>query len=168
MSERQRELRIRSEELPRELVGALLTVDRAVHESPHLSAELRELVCLRVSQLNGCAYCVDMHGKELTALGVEAEKIYQLPTWREARLYDARERAALAWAEVLTRLADRPPDDADLSAVMDHFEKDALTALTLAITQINSWNRLAVGFGYEPGHYQAGSLGRILDRLRAG
>lgn len=107
---------------------------------------LRELVKLRASQINGCAYCVDMHSHDARALGETEQRLYSLPTWRESPFYSDRERAALAWTEALTLVAVDHVPDAVFEQVRPHFTDDELANLTLAIGTINAWNRFGVGF----------------------
>lgn len=111
-----------------------------------LEPSLRELVKLRASQINGCAYCVDMHSHDARALGETEQRLYSLPTWRESPFYSDRERAALAWTEALTLVAVDHVPDAVFEQVRPHFTDDELANLTLAIGTINAWNRFGVGF----------------------
>ncbi|MDN3516575.1 carboxymuconolactone decarboxylase family protein [Aquisalimonas lutea] len=111
-----------------------------------LEYRLIELVKTRASQINGCAYCVHMHTRDARAAGEAEERLYLLTAWRESPLYTDRERAALAWTESLTRLADTHAPDEDYEAVRKHFADAELVQLTLLIGAINVWNRLAVGF----------------------
>jgi len=116
---------------------------------------LRELVRIRVSQLNGCAYCIDMHTKDARAIGETEQRIYALPAWREAPFYTRRERAALAFAETVTRLADtHVPDDA-YREVAAEFSPDEIGALVSLLVTINAWNTIGVATrAWEPGSYQ--------------
>lgn len=129
--------------------------------SGSLEPALRELVQMRVSQINGCAYCMDMHSKDARAAGETEQRLYVLPAWREASFYSARERAALAWAEALTRLTarDQSVPDALYEDARMQFDEKELVDLTLAVTLINSWNRINIAArpevgGYEPGMFQ--------------
>jgi AhpD family alkylhydroperoxidase len=117
-----------------------------------LSKTLQELIFLRVSQLNGCAYCLDMHAKALRQAGEGQQRLDAVAGWREAHgLFSAREQAALAWAEALTLVADtRHVPDAIYQSVKAQFDDRELVDLTLAVCSINSWNRLAVGFAMAP------------------
>jgi len=124
-----------------------------------LEPALLHLVYLRVSQINGCAFCVDMHSKDLTALGETAERLNMLVVWREARSFSSRERVALAYSEALTTLSrDGVPDDVYAQALAE-FGDTLLVELTLAIGTINVWNRLSIAFHTEPGSYKAPSHG---------
>ena len=117
-----------------------------------LPVTLQELIFLRVSQINGCAFCLDMHTKALRAAGEGQQRLDCVAGWREAHgLFSAREQAALAWAEALTLVADtRQVPDAIYDAAKAQFSDRELVDLTLAICSINSWNRLAIGFAKGP------------------
>jgi AhpD family alkylhydroperoxidase len=117
---------------------------------------LLELVKTRVSQLNGCAFCLDMHTKDARAAGEDEQRLYLLPAWREAPCYTERERAALAWAEAVTLLKDQQVPDEVYEQARRQFDEKALVDLTLAIVAINGWNRLSVSFRTEAGSYQPG------------
>ncbi len=124
-----------------------------------LEYALLELVKMRASQINGCAYCLDMHSKDARAAGETEQRLYLLNAWREAPFYSARERAALAWTEALTQLNGPEPVPDDLyQSVRAEFSETELAQLSFAIIAINGWNRLAIGFQAEPGHYQAGDF----------
>ena len=111
-----------------------------------LEKPLIELVKMRASQINGCAYCLHMHSRDARALGESEERLYLLDAWRESPLYSDRERAALAWTEALTRIADTHAPDADYEAARAQFSEKELIDLSMAIVAINGWNRLAIGF----------------------
>ncbi|MFC5546895.1 carboxymuconolactone decarboxylase family protein [Massilia aerilata] len=128
---------------------ALLGVENYVRESG-LEHSLLELVKLRASQINGCGYCVDMHARDARAAGESERRLYAVAVWRETPFFSPRERAALAWTEALTRLSGQPALDADYAALKEHFSEREMVDLGLAISAINSWNRLAVGFGLQP------------------
>lgn len=115
-------------------------------ETSGLERALLELVKLRASQINACAFCIDMHTKDARKHGESEQRLYLLNAWRESPLYSPRERAALGWTEALTRLADTGAPDADYAALDAHFTDAEKVKLTLAIVTINGWNRLAVGF----------------------
>ena len=121
-----------------------------------LGAELPELVVFRVSQINQCAYCLDMHYKEARAKGETEQRLYGLSAWREAPYYSDRERAALAWAEAVT--AAHVPDEI-YHQVKDHFSETELIDLTHAITLINTWNRINISFPSVAGSYKVGMYG---------
>jgi AhpD family alkylhydroperoxidase len=118
-----------------------------------LEEGLLELVKLRVSQMNGCGFCLDMHSKDARAAGETEQRVYLLSVWREAPLYTDRERAALAWAEALTRIEGGAPDDVYEEASR-HFDEKEMVDLTWAIVAINGWNRVAIGFKSVPGSYK--------------
>ena len=120
-----------------------------------LEPRLLELVKTRASQINGCAYCIDMHTKDARAHGETEQRLYALPAWRETPFFSERERAALAWTEAVTLIADAPVDEEEYEAVREHFDEKALVDLTLAIVAINGWNRLAIAFATVPGTYRA-------------
>lgn len=136
---------------------ALSALTACLHDSD-LDTVLRGLIQLRASQLNGCAFCVDMHTKDLAAAGEEGPRVYLLTTWREANVYSAAERAALAWTEALTRLDAGENLETLYAELASHFSETDLLGITFTIITINSWNRLSVGFGKEPGAYRAGDL----------
>jgi AhpD family alkylhydroperoxidase len=116
-----------------------------------LSPVLVDLVYLRVSQINNCAFCLDMHTRDLIKKGVPAEKLTLLQAWREAGdLFDAREQAALAWAESVTRVAETGVPDTDFEAARDVFEERELVDLTIAIGLMNTYNRMAISFRSTP------------------
>ncbi|QXI28860.1 carboxymuconolactone decarboxylase family protein [Pseudomonas vanderleydeniana] len=116
-----------------------------------LSPQLIDLVYLRVSQINGCAYCINQHSRDLLKLGVSADKVQLVPVWREAEsLFETRERAALAWAERVTLVHQTAIPDADYQAVAAVFGEKELADLTLAIGLMNALNRVGVGFRLVP------------------
>ena len=112
-----------------------------------LEPSLVELVKIRASQINGCANCLNMHTAEARAKGETEQRIYLLSAWREAPVYTARERAALAWTDALTRLSQGHTHEAAYAALSAEFSEEEQVRLTLVINVINGWNRLAVGFG---------------------
>jgi AhpD family alkylhydroperoxidase len=119
-----------------------------------LERPLFELVKIRASQINGCAYCIDMHTKDARLAGETEQRIYALNAWRETPFFSERERAALEWTEAVTRVADTHVPDDIHARVSAQFEEDELVALTFAVIVINSWNRLAVSFRAPAGTYQ--------------
>lgn len=119
-----------------------------------LEHSLLELVKTRVSQINGCARCLDMHTKDARAAGETEQRLYLLSAWREAPFYTDRERAALLWAEAVTELGREGVSDDVFNQVCRHFDEKSLVDLTLAIIAINGWNRLAIPFHSEVGNYQ--------------
>jgi AhpD family alkylhydroperoxidase len=119
-----------------------------------LETSLLLLIKFRVSQINGCAYCLDMHSKDLRALGETEQRLYLLNAWREAPFFTDRERAALAWAESVTLVAETHVSDSDYEDARKQFSEVELANLTLAIVTINTWNRLSIAFRVTPGTYQ--------------
>ena len=119
-----------------------------------LEANLLELVRLRASQINGCAYCIDMHTKDARARGESEQRLYELSAWRETPFYTDRERAALEWTEAVTRISEGHVPDEVYERVRKHFSESELVALTMAVVAINSWNRVAISFRAPPGTYQ--------------
>lgn len=128
-----------------DLMEAMLHMEKTVKASG-LEHSLYELVKTRASQINGCAYCLYMHTTDARAAGETEKRLYLLSAWRESSLYTPRERAALAWTESLTLIAERGAPDADYEALKAEFSEREIVALTLLITTINAWNRLALGF----------------------
>jgi AhpD family alkylhydroperoxidase len=128
-----------------QLMRALTGVKKAVEESG-LEPKLLYLVHLRTSQINGCSYCVDMHTREAREAGESEQRVYLVAAWKESPLYSARERAALAWAETVTKIADAGVPDALYEQVLEHFTSDELVKLTVAIGLMNMWNRLCIAF----------------------
>jgi len=122
-----------------------------------LDRRLLDLLYLRASQINGCAYCIDMHTKDLRANGETEQRIYLLDAWRESPFYSDKERAALAWVEAVTRVTDGHVPDELYEQVRTQFSADELANLTLAVVAINSWNRLNIAFRTVPGSYQPAS-----------
>ncbi len=131
---------------------AMLNLQNVVDKSV-LDHKLLELVKIRASQINGCAYCVDMHTKDARAIGENEQRIYLLAAWRETSLYTPKERAALAWCETLTLLPESGAPDDIYKEVENLFTSEEIAELTTAIITINSWNRLSVGFRAEAGEY---------------
>lgn len=115
---------------------------------------LSHLIKLRVSQINGCAFCIDLHWKDLRAAGESEQRLYGLHTWEESPFYTDRERAAFAWAEALTTLHPGHVPDAAFEAVTKEFRGKELADLTFVVTTINAWNRLAIAARTTPGKYQ--------------
>jgi len=120
-----------------------------------LEHSLLELVKTRASQINGCAYCLDMHTKDARAAGETEQRLYTLSAWRETSFFTPRERAALAWTEALTRVSEHHIDDALYDELRRHFSEKEAVDLTLAVITINGWNRLAIPFRTPAGSYQS-------------
>ncbi len=134
-------------------VHALRGVEKAIRESG-LEPALLELIKTRASQLNGCAYCLDMHTKDARSEGETEQRLYALNAWREAPFYTQRERAALAWTEAITNIQQGHASDSAYEEARTEFDEAEIVRLTLAIAQINTWNRIAIAFRVEPGNYQ--------------
>ncbi|MGY3264425.1 carboxymuconolactone decarboxylase family protein [Lysobacter sp. HA35] len=134
----------------------LVTLGERIHDSGRLEPAMIELVLMRVSQINGCAFCLDMHSKDARAAGETEQRLYLLPAWRETKVYSDREKIALAWAEELTELPSHESvSDALYEQARQHFDEDALVDLTLLVVAINSWNRIniaarTIGGAYKP------------------
>jgi AhpD family alkylhydroperoxidase len=134
-------------------VQAMLKLSHTV-EASGLERSLLELVKIRASQINGCAYCMDMHTKDARVLGETEQRIYALNAWRETPFFTPRERAALAWTEAVTRVAETHVPDDVYDEVRPHFTEEELLALTFEVVVINGWNRLAVSSRAVAGTYQ--------------
>jgi AhpD family alkylhydroperoxidase len=123
-----------------------------------LEESLIHLIKLRASQINGCAYCIDMHWKDLRAIGENEQRLYSLDAWRECPYYSDRERAALAWTEAVTLVADGNVPDAVYEEVRGQFSEKELADLTFAVATINAWNRLSIASRSVPGTYRVAQL----------
>lgn len=134
-------------------VQAMYKLEKYVMDSG-LEHSLLELIKTRVSQINGCAFCIDMHTKDARAAGETEQRLYGLSAWRETPFYTERERAALAWAEVVTNISQTHASDEEYTAARAQFSEEELVKLTLGIIAINGWNRLSIAFRTEPGTYQ--------------
>jgi AhpD family alkylhydroperoxidase len=137
-------------------IMAMRALDQYVTQSG-LEPGLLDLIKIRASQLNGCAYCVDMHTKDARARGEGEQRLYALSVWHETPFFTDRERAALAWTEAITLLAGHRVTDELYHAACQHFSEKQLVDLTMAIIAINGWNRLSVAFRTVPGTYQLAS-----------
>src|SRR5574340_653816 len=136
---------------------AMLDLEGYIHNCG-LEASLLELIKMRASQINGCAFCLDMHSKDARAAGETEQRLYLLDAWREAPFYSPRERAALEWTEAVTLVADNHVPDSVYEEACRHFSEQELVDLSLAVIAINGWNRLAIAFRSEVGAYQAGMV----------
>ncbi len=139
-------------------IRPMLALERYLAEST-IEPPLRTLVKLRASLINGCAYCIDMHTKEARADGESEQRLYALAAWHEAPFYTARERAALAWTDAVTRVSETHVPDELFASVRQHFSEQELVDLTLAVVAINGWNRIAISFRPEVGSYQPRAAG---------
>jgi AhpD family alkylhydroperoxidase len=134
-------------------VEAMLGIEKYLRKSD-LDRKLLDLINLRASQINGCAYCIDMHWKDLRAAGETEQRLYGLDAWQESPYYTDRERAALAWTEAVTNIHEGRVSDAVFDEVRKFFSEKEVADLTLAITAINSWNRMNIAARTVPGIYQ--------------
>ena len=132
---------------------AMLGIEHYLQQC-ELEETLQNLIKLRVSQINGCAYCIDMHWKDLKAAGESEQRLYGLDAWEESPYYSDRERAALGWAEAVTNIQEGHVPDAVFERVKQVFNDKEIADLTLAVTAINSWNRLSIAARTVPGTYQ--------------
>jgi AhpD family alkylhydroperoxidase len=132
-----------------DVIAALRALTKASVDAG-LEKDLIELIKIRASQVNGCAFCLQFHLNEARKLGVAAEKLDLVAAWREAGVYSGREEAALAWTETLTRVADNGASDEAYAAVGKEFNEKEVIFLTAAIGNINAWNRIGVAFGFSP------------------
>jgi len=143
-----------------DVLGAMLGLNKVIATSG-LDEKLLRLVEVRVSQINGCGYCLDMHTKDARLDGETEQRLYLLSAWREAPLYSERERAALAWAEAATRLEKGEVPDEVYAQAREHFDEQQLMKLTLQVVAINGWNRFCISFNATPGTYVPGSLKKM-------
>jgi AhpD family alkylhydroperoxidase len=152
--------RIDPKNVPPAIIQAMLGLERQVRQAG-FDSRLLDLVRMRASQINGCAYCLDMHSKDARANGESEQRLYGLSAWRETPYYSARERAALEWTEALTLVSETHAPDDVYEHVREQFSEHEFVYLTLAIVAINGWNRLNVAARTVPGDYVAGSLARV-------
>ena len=138
-----------------EALKAMIGLEAYIHRSG-IESRLLELVKTRVSQMNGCAYCIDMHTKDAKEVGETEQRLYALSAWNETPFFSERERAALQWAEALTELPNTKFSSSLREETLHHFSEKELVDLTLAIVAINGWNRLAIPFRTPVGSYQPG------------
>ena len=134
-------------------LNAMLGLEKYLFKSS-LERSLKELIKMRASQINGCAYCIDMHSKDARAAGETEQRLYGLSAWRETPFYTDRERAALAWTEALTLVAETHVPDEVYEHAREKFSEQELVDLTMAVVAINGWNRIAISFRAEAGTYQ--------------
>ncbi|HVC90438.1 MAG TPA: carboxymuconolactone decarboxylase family protein [Acidobacteriaceae bacterium] len=136
-----------------EVAKAMIQLESVVRRSG-IDPRLLELIKIRASQINGCAYCIDMHTKDARAKGETEQRIYALNAWRETPFFSDKERAALAWTEAITNIQTGHAPDAVYGELSRNFSEGEMVNLTLAITTINAWNRIAIAFRSVPGSYQ--------------
>lgn len=129
---------------------AIASMAKAKNDMPSIGRKLRAVIELRVSQINGCAYCVDLHTQEARLAGETPQRLDCLTVWREVQFFDDAEKAALEWAEAITKVASSGAPDRLYNALSDHFSENEIVDLTLIIAQMNAWNRLAISFGHSP------------------
>jgi len=132
----------------------MVSLETFVRKASKLEPSLVELVKVRASQINGCAYCIDIHTKDARSEGETEQRLYALTAWRETPFFTARERAALAWTEALTLITEGHVSDDIYELAKLSFSNEELVNLTLAVITINGWNRLAISFRSVPGDYQ--------------
>ena len=142
------------------IMQAMLGLERQVRQAG-LDHKLIDLVRMRASQINGCAYCLDMHSKDARANGETEQRLYALNAWRETPFFTDRERAALAWTEAVTLVSQDHVPDSVYEEARQRFSEEELVNLTLAIATINSWNRLCISFRVVPGEYQPAERGKV-------
>jgi AhpD family alkylhydroperoxidase len=147
------ETRIDPRKAAPEVFRAMLELESAVRATG-LDTNLLDLIRLRASQINGCAFCIDVHSKDLRAEGESEERLYLLDAWRESPFYNDRERAALAWTEAVTLISHGHVPDEVYAQARQQFSDEELAKLTLAIVAINGWNRFGISFRAVPGTYQ--------------
>jgi AhpD family alkylhydroperoxidase len=133
---------------------AMLGLEKYLHDCS-LEQPLIHLIKLRASQINGCAFCIDMHWKDLRAIGENEQRLYSLDAWRECPYYSDRERAALEWTEAVTLITDGHVPDALYERMRTVFKENEVADLTIAVATINAWNRIAIASRAEPGKYQS-------------
>lgn len=147
-------------DIPAGMFEKLRAFESFINESP-IELHLLELIRLRVGQLNGCAYCVDMHYKELKHLGETELRLSSLSIWKEAPYFSEKERHVLAFTDKLTILNGDPVSDEVFNPLLSYFNKEEISYLTLAISHINTWNRLMKTFKFTPGNYQVNKEGTV-------
>lgn len=151
------ESRINAYEKGQRAFKAMFAIGAYLAKSP-LERPLLNLIYFRVSQINGCAYCLDMHSKDLRAEGESEQRLYMVAAWRESSVYSGRERAALAWAEAVTNVSDGHVPDEVFDIARQEFSDEELIDLTVAVNAINSYNRLNIAFRTPAGDYQPGQF----------
>src|ERR1700727_1924303 len=145
--------RINFDKIAPEGMTAMRALAHYLNQASGLEPSLRELIKTRASQINGCAYCIDMHTKDARAAGETEQRLYALNAWRETPFFTDRERAALAWTEAVTLVSQDHVPDAVYEEAKQHFSDEELVNLTIAVVTINGWNRLSIAFRAVPGEY---------------
>lgn len=148
------EPRLKPEKVSPAAYQAVLGLEKFVHGALHGEPLLRELIKIRASQINGCAYCIDMHTKDARLAGETEQRIYALSAWRETPFFTDRERAALAWTESVTLIGETNAPDDVYEEMKRRFNEQEIVAITMAVVTINAWNRLAIAFRAVPGSYR--------------
>ncbi len=156
--------RIDARKIPPGVFKAMFGLGKYVDECG-LEPVLLDLIKLRASQLNGCAYCIDMHSKDLRAAGESEQRLYALDAWRETPFYSEREQAALAWTEAVTILGDGHVPDEVYERARGQFSEKELVDLTMAVVAINGWNRLNIAFRTMPGTYTPGQFKKMREEV---
>ncbi len=141
-------------------INAMLGLEGYIRKTSRLEPSLLDLVRMRASQINGCAFCLDMHSKDARAAGETEQRLYALDAWRETPFFTDRERAALAWTEAVTKVSEDHVPDSVYEEVRQRFSEEELVNLTLVIVSINGWNRLNISLRTVPGDYQPGMYNR--------
>jgi AhpD family alkylhydroperoxidase len=150
------EARLNAQQASPAAYTAMIGLEMFVRKASKLERSLVDLVKMRASQTNGCAYCIDIHSKDARSEGETEQRLYALTSWRETPFFTARERAALAWTEALTLITEGHAPDEIYELAKRSFSDEELVNLTLAVITINGWNRLAISFRSVPGAYQPG------------
>lgn len=152
--------RIPFAKIPPQLMACMMTTENYLSELKTIDYAFKELLHFRVSTLNACAYCIDMHFKEAKAAGETEIRLYSSQVWRQTSFYSEPEKALLAWAESVTLLRDSDEQrQSDYDDLLKHFSQEDIANITLSIVQINAWNRIAKSFGFEAGAYQVAEHG---------
>lgn len=149
--------RVPFENIPTNLMSCMMRTEKYVKSLNIIDESFMEVLRYRVSVINQCAYCIEMHFKEAVAAGESELRVYSSIVWKETNFYNESEKALLSWAESVTMLNDSTDQrQQSFTNLSKHFSQDEIANLTLSIVQINSWNRLAKPFGFEAGNYQVG------------
>jgi AhpD family alkylhydroperoxidase len=158
------EARLNTQQASPAAYAAMTDLETFVRKASKLEPSLVELVKVRASQINGCAYCIDIHTKDARSEGETEQRLYALTSWRETPFFTAQERAALAWTEALTLIAEGHVPDDIYELAKQSFSDEELVNLTLAVITINGWNRLAISFRSVPRAYQPGMRDTVTSK----
>ncbi|WP_086931971.1 carboxymuconolactone decarboxylase family protein [Agarilytica rhodophyticola] len=145
--------RMTYKDMPAEIYAGLLKLEKTVSDIG-LDKRVLHLIKILASNINGCAFCLDMHAKEAFKDGMDAKDIYMLPVWREAPNYSKKEKAILHWVETLTLVSEKQVPNAIFEEMASYFDKSTIGKITLSVLTINSWNRMILAIGTVPGTYQ--------------